>query len=111
MKQIFYILSFLFTLGLFAQNQVLFEKANTLYNDGKYAEAIDNYNEILKSEKHSADFYFNLANAHYKLNNIAPSIYYYEKLIYRTHKKNPESNIKNYIEKYQYFKRLDNKQQ
>ena len=94
MKQIFYILSFLFTLGLFAQNQVLFEKANTLYNDGKYAEAIDNYNEILKSEKHSADFYFNLANAHYKLNNIAPSIYYYEKALLL----NPnDADIKNNI--------------
>lgn len=81
MKKILYILSFLFSFGLLAQNQALFEKANTLYNEGKYAEAIDNYSAILETEKHSADLYYNLANAHYKLNNIAPSIYYYEKAL------------------------------
>jgi len=81
MKKMFYILSFLFSLGLFAQNEALFEKANTLYNEGQYAEAIDNYREILETEKHSADLYYNLANAHYKLNNIGPSIYYYEKAL------------------------------
>ncbi len=92
MKQILYILLFLFSFGVLAQNQMLFEKANTSYNTGKYAEAIDNYSAILESEKHSADLYYNLANAHYKLNNIAPSIYYYEKALLL----NPnDSDIKN----------------
>ena len=81
MKHIFYILSFLFSITVFAQNQALFEKANAFYNEGKYAEAIDNYNAILETENHSADLYFNLANAHYKLNNVAPSIYFYEKAL------------------------------
>ncbi len=64
-----------------AQNQTNFEEANTLYNEGKYAEAIDKYSVILDTDHHSASLYFNLANAHYKLNNIAPSIYYYEKAL------------------------------
>ena len=81
MKHYIYILSFLFTSSIFAQNQDLFEEANTYYNDGKFAEAIDNYQAILESGQHSADLYFNLANANYKLNNIAPSIYYYEKAL------------------------------
>ncbi|WJJ96925.1 tetratricopeptide repeat protein [Algibacter luteus] len=81
MKRILYILSFLLCLSVFAQNQAQFDKANALYNDGKYAEAIDNYMAILETGKHSSDLYFNLANAHYKLNNIAPSIYYYEKAL------------------------------
>lgn len=81
MKQIFYILIGLFSLGLFAQNQSLFEQGNQLYNDGKYAEAIDKYKAILDTENHSAELYFNLANAHYKLNHIAPSIFYYEKAL------------------------------
>ncbi|WP_282135029.1 tetratricopeptide repeat protein [Seonamhaeicola maritimus] len=81
MKNLFYIVSLLFGSILFAQNQSLFEQGNTLYNDGKYAEAIDKYNAILETENHSADLYFNLGNAHYKLNNIAPSIYYYEKAL------------------------------
>ena len=64
-----------------AQNSKLFEKANQLYNEGKFAEAIDNYETILESGQHSAALYFNLGNANYKLNNIAPSIYYYEKAL------------------------------
>ncbi len=81
MKKLIYILSFLLSLSGLSQNQALFEKANKLYNEGKYAEAIDNYSTILESGKQSADLYFNLANANYKLNNIAPSIYYYEKAL------------------------------
>ncbi|GAA3644317.1 SH3 domain-containing protein [Flavivirga jejuensis] len=81
MKKVFYIVSFLLSLTAFSQNQALFEKANALYNEGKYAEAIDNYKVILDTKNHSADLYFNLANAHYKLNSIAPSIYFYEKAL------------------------------
>lgn len=64
-----------------AQDNLLFEQANLMYNDGNYNEAIDKYESIIDNEKHSAELYFNLANAHYKLNNIAPSIYYYEKAL------------------------------
>lgn len=81
MKNLIYILAFLFSTVVLAQNNALFEKGNTLYNDGEYAQAIDVYKAILKTKKHSAEVYFNLANAHYKLNNIAPSIYYYEKAL------------------------------
>ena len=37
--------------------------------------------KLLISTGHSSELYFNLANANYKLNNIAPSIYYYEKAL------------------------------
>lgn len=65
----------------FSQNNERFEEANALYNDTKYAEAIDKYESILDSKVHSVELYFNLGNANYKLNNIAPSIYYYEKAL------------------------------
>lgn len=81
MKNLIYALVLLFGTVAFSQNTVLFEQANTLYNQGKYAEAIDKYTAILETGKHSAELYFNLANAHYKLNNIAPSIYFYEKAL------------------------------
>lgn len=81
MKHTFYILILLFCSVLNAQNNAAFEKANALYNDGKFAEAIDSYKTILASGNHSEALYFNLANAHYKLNNIAPSIFYYEKAL------------------------------
>ncbi|WP_422106372.1 tetratricopeptide repeat protein [Winogradskyella sp.] len=65
----------------FSQNNQHFDEANALYNDGKYAEAIDTYEAILETGEHSAEVYFNLGNANYKLNNIAPSVYYYEKAL------------------------------
>ena len=70
-----------FGLLSFSQNATLFDEGNTLYNKGDYAQAIDKYETILQSEEHSAELYFNLANAHYKLSNTAPAIYYYEKAL------------------------------
>lgn len=64
-----------------AQEESIFNKATAAYNQGKYEEAISYYEEILKGGKHSAALYFNLGNAHYKKNEIAPSIYYYEKAL------------------------------
>lgn len=82
LKYIFYIITLGFSLNLVAQgNNALFEQGNTLYNDGKYAEAIEKYEAILDTKNHSAELYYNLANAHYKLNNVAPSIYYFEKAL------------------------------
>jgi tetratricopeptide (TPR) repeat protein len=82
MKRIIYILTFFVSTISFAQgNNALFEQGNGLYNDGKYIEAIDKYTAILDTGNHSASLYFNLGNAHYKLNHIAPSIYYYEKAL------------------------------
>lgn len=81
MKQFFYIAFFLFSVIGFSQNMALFEQGNALYNDGKYQDAINKYQAILETDVHSAELYFNLGNANYKLNNIAPSIYYYEKAL------------------------------
>lgn len=82
MPRIFFIVTFLITASLFAQNNTdLFEQGNTLYNESNYPEAIKNYEQILNTDVHSAELYFNLANAHYKLNHIAPSIFYYEKAL------------------------------
>ena len=65
----------------FAQNNALFEKANEAYNTGKYEVAINLYESILNNGEESAELYYNFANAHYKLNHIAPSIYNYEKAL------------------------------
>jgi tetratricopeptide (TPR) repeat protein len=79
MKKIIYILIVLLSNLSIAQNNKLFTNANSLYNDGKYQEAIQSYEKILNNGVHSSELYFNLANAYYKLNEIAPSIYYFEK--------------------------------
>ena len=79
MKAVLVLLLCCFSVFNNAQNDVLFEEGNALYNQGKYAEAIAKYELLLDKDTHSPALYFNMANAHYKLNNVAPTIYYYEK--------------------------------
>ncbi|NER14337.1 tetratricopeptide repeat protein [Leptobacterium flavescens] len=80
MKKLFFAILFI---SFFAsgQNTALFEEANKLYNEGDYEGAINKYEKILESGEHSAELYFNLGNANYKLNHVAPTIYYYEKAL------------------------------
>jgi len=73
------ILYLLTTQFFFAQTG--FEKGNTLYQKGKYEQAISEYESILASKNHSAELYFNLGNCYYKLNKVAPAIYNYEKAL------------------------------
>ncbi|NJB71299.1 tetratricopeptide (TPR) repeat protein [Saonia flava] len=81
MKHFITILALLISFWGTAQNEALFNNATTAYNEGDYDKAIENYQRILENGEHSAALYFNLGNAHYKLNQIAPSIYYYEKAL------------------------------
>ncbi|SHI41985.1 SH3 domain-containing protein [Pseudozobellia thermophila] len=81
MKNLIYIVLFLFGFTVSAQNEALFDQATEAYNVGEYQNAIDAYLEILDNGEHSAALYYNLGNAYYKLNQIAPSIYYYEKAL------------------------------
>jgi tetratricopeptide (TPR) repeat protein len=64
-----------------AQNPTLFEEANEAYANGDFETAISKYEKILENGETSAAVYYNLGNAHYKLNNVAPSIFYYEKAL------------------------------
>lgn len=65
----------------FAQNETLFNQATEVYNEGNYNKAIEHYLQILENGKHSAELYFNLGNCYYKLDQIGPSVYYYEKAL------------------------------
>ena len=81
MKKIVFILTVLLVFTASAQNDALFTKATDAYNAGDYNKAIENYLEIIEAGQHSAELYFNLGNSYYKLNQVAPSIYYYEKAL------------------------------
>ncbi len=66
----------------FSQNaNSLFVEGNKLFKQEKYNDAIDKYLAVEKQNQVSADLYFNLANTYYKLNKVAPSIYYFEKAL------------------------------
>lgn len=92
MKNILY-LFLLSTQFFFAQNG--FEKGNALYEKGSYADAAVAYESVLNSNQHSAELYFNLANTYYKLNKVAPAIYYYEKaLVLNPKDQESQNNLK-----------------
>jgi len=78
-----YIISFLIFLnGLSAQQaDSLFVKANRLYQIEKYGEALELYKKIEENKVQSDELFYNIANASYKLNKIAPAIFYFEKAL------------------------------
>lgn len=81
MKRIAFLL-LIFSTFAFAQTaDTLFADANELYKNGSYEKAIEEYKKIEEFEVHSDELYYNLGNSYYKLNKIAPSIYYYEKAL------------------------------
>lgn len=81
MKKAVIILLSLINAFVFAQVDDAFEKGNAFYKDGNYEDAISQWESILNEDKHAAALYFNLGNAYYKLNQIGPSIYFYEKAL------------------------------
>ncbi len=82
MKRILTILLFLTTNLVLAQSaDSLFVEANKLYQQEKYVESLSIYEKIEEGNMASDDLYFNMANAYYKTNKIAPAVYYYEKAL------------------------------
>ncbi len=80
MKRLILIFSLLFFgFALAQQTADVFAKANDVYKKGDYQKAISLYEKAMQKDKVSGELYYNLANAYYKINQIAPSIYYYEK--------------------------------
>ncbi|MCO6501187.1 MAG: tetratricopeptide repeat protein [Vicingus serpentipes] len=71
----------LFTLPTFASIQDDYQKANALYNEGNYEEAITTYESILNNNNIAPDIYYNLGNAYYKNNQIPPAILNYERAL------------------------------
>lgn len=78
MKRLIFLL--LIVTSLFAQEaELLFDKANTAFQEEKYTEAIKIYEEVINSGMASGKLYYNLGNAYYKNKEIGKAILYYEK--------------------------------
>lgn len=77
------ILIFIFLLTCYVanadNNQLLIEEAGKLYNEGTYDQALELYLKVLENGFESAELYYNIANTHFKMNDLAPAILYYEK--------------------------------
>ena len=59
----------------------LFAQANKYYQNEQYTKALQVYKDIEDKNYVSDALYFNMANAYFKTNQVAPSIYYYEKAL------------------------------
>ncbi|MBI3358088.1 MAG: tetratricopeptide repeat protein [Nitrospirae bacterium] len=56
-----------------------FDQGNKLYQQGKFAEARDAYDVLLREGFVSGDLYYNLGNTYYKTSNMAKAIVSYER--------------------------------
>lgn len=81
-KKIFWTCCVLFIgSNFYAQNKDLFDEATNFYAEGQYEQAAQNYEQILEEGKASVEVYYNLGNAYYKMDQVGPSIYYYNKAL------------------------------
>jgi len=60
---------------------ILLEKAASNYSKGRFTEAIDIYENILKNVGISDKVYFNLGNAYFKCDRLAPAILNFERAL------------------------------
>lgn len=82
MKKLLYISIFLLANLLPAQQETaLFEQANKLYQEDKFEDALAIYKQIEAQKLQSDNLYYNMGNSYYKLNQIAPAVYYFEKAL------------------------------
>lgn len=82
MKKLFTVILFFLSVSIYSQaTEKLFAEANTFYKVENYQRALDVYLAVEEQGYESSDLYFNLGNTYYKLNKVAPSIYYYEKAL------------------------------
>lgn len=87
MKRVTLLILVLFTFAaprtLKAQDNVesWFEQATVAYNDGRYSDALDLYDRIIKEDVESAALYYNMGNAYYKKQDFPMAIYYYERAL------------------------------
>jgi tetratricopeptide (TPR) repeat protein len=97
-----------------AQQNSAFAKANENYNAGRFQEAVDGYQELVRSGQWNANLFYDLGNAWFRLGNFGQAILNYERaLALEPHHPEAEANLriardegraleltKNWIERY-----------
>lgn len=80
MKQLFVLISILFTLASVAQDSA-FVKGNEAYANSDFETALTEYNKIVGSEKMSTELFYNLGNTYYRLEELGEAIWAYERAL------------------------------
>ena len=70
-RLIFLVMLFVLAMSFGQTNpEFLFNKGNKAYNAADYENAISFYEQTISMGNHSADLYYNLGNANYRLNKV-----------------------------------------
>lgn len=79
---VFLVMVLLPTVGTGAETngweEVLF-RANQAYKEGRFQEAVDGYDQMIRSGHQSGHLYYNLGNAYFRLNQLGQAILNYER--------------------------------
>ena len=59
----------------------LFDQGNELYREGRYTEAVAQFEQAMEMGYVSGPLYYNLGNAHFRLDHLGMAIRYYEKAL------------------------------
>lgn len=68
-------------LGSLLSADIMLERAEQFYKDKKYDKALITYNHLLESSPKSIPLLYNIANTHFKLNDVGYAIGYYRKAL------------------------------
>jgi tetratricopeptide (TPR) repeat protein len=63
-------------------NEDIFYKAQSAYDDGRYAEAVVLYNKLLDQDINNTEVHYNLANACFKDSDLPTAVWHYRKAWY-----------------------------
>jgi tetratricopeptide (TPR) repeat protein len=61
--------------------EVSYGDANRAYQDGRYAEAVEHYEALVDRGIVHEDLYYNLGNAYFRVGQLGPAIYNYERAL------------------------------
>jgi tetratricopeptide (TPR) repeat protein len=73
--------SFLLASAVLAQTDAQFSKANQEYADGKFKDAISDYEAIVHSGEWSANLFYDLGNAYFRTSDFGRAILNYERAL------------------------------
>ncbi len=78
---LFILIIFIFPKVILAQDpqEDKFRKGAEFYSAGEYNKALDLWMELYNTGKRSANLYYNIGNANFKLNNIPGAVLFYER--------------------------------
>lgn len=86
-------LLFACSVSVFAEDNVMFEKANQLYRNKLYDSSAALYQRMIEDGYCHADLYYNAGNAFYRIHKIGMAVWCYKKALQIDHNVNYQDNL------------------